>query len=189
MSRSSRIQCSKILSFEISIQYYFSFYFCLFSFCCFSLCSCVVSAVIGCSNGYFFAFLAYFLIPCIDESTQSSMSWDCVDVHSFDEISSTELPFKKFSCSSQVPLSNFSIHLCLFCRFRFRYCQVLVVFLPLKGLDVFLIRQFHSFRTLFNTTFHSYTLTVCSYCLVSSSFTFLTKYLDFINIHKVVYLF
>ena len=91
----------------------------------------------------------------------------------------------------------FFFHLCLFCKIRFQYSQLLVIFILSKRSDVFLIWQLWSFfyfcfptfhyrhGTFFNAKLHSYTLVVLSYCLNQSSrFSFFFyRYLDIIHIH------
>ena len=79
-------------------------------------------------------------------------------------------------CCSEVLISSF-LHFYFFSGFRFQYSQIIVIFLFPKFSDSFLMWLFHVYRCLsfryfyhhhnifFHIKFHSYILSVYTYCL------------------------
>ena len=121
-------------------------------------------------------------------------------VYSFDEIFLLQsLVLRSFLVHLRYSFFNFFFHIHLFDVVRFHYSQVLVSFVFSKSSFSFLIWQFRSLRNLsfsashlnrifFSIKFHSYILTVYSYCLYESlqfCFTF-CKQLDVVHVHWVV---
>ena len=61
--------------------------------------------------------------------------------------------FEKFSCSSEVLLSNFFFHICLYDAIRFQYFQIFVILFFYKCSDAFLYLVLLFFLSFLFTTF------------------------------------